>query len=112
MAIDTENKRRSAGCDFRLDLDPIPDGSIIDVDRVQLSWLYGGVTIPLFPPVITMNIDKNQVIQEIYDSSLNIFKTEVIGVSGGTAGAKMDSERCWTICFDPTEKKLRVVYVG
>lgn len=40
MAIDTQNKRRSV-----VHVLPVPDGSITAPDRVQVAWIYSGITI-------------------------------------------------------------------
>ena len=40
MAIDTENKRRSAGSHFSTTVYPIPDTIIDAGDRRQVAWLY------------------------------------------------------------------------
>lgn len=41
MAIDTENKRRSAA-----HILPVPDGNIINqADRQQVAWIYSGILV-------------------------------------------------------------------
>jgi hypothetical protein len=44
MAIDTENKRRSAMPLYSmLTVPPIPDGAIDSSDRAHARWLYAGI---------------------------------------------------------------------
>lgn len=42
--VDTENKRRSVYQVPGITLPPVPDGTIAVLDRMQASWLYGGIT--------------------------------------------------------------------
>lgn len=43
MAIDTEARRRSAGCHLVLQVMPVADGSNDQGDRQQTVWLYRGI---------------------------------------------------------------------
>ncbi len=53
MAIDTENKRRSAGAHIIATVYPIPDTDIDSSDQIQIAWLYRGSDI-VFDPVKTI----------------------------------------------------------
>ena len=41
---DTEDKRRSAISFLMMTVDPVPDGVIDTLDRVQAAWEYSGIT--------------------------------------------------------------------
>lgn len=43
MAIDTQDKRRSAGSHLCLTVYPTPAGSVADADRQHCAWLYRGI---------------------------------------------------------------------
>jgi len=49
MAVDTENKRRSAPDFFPFVIAPVPDGTIGAADREQATGIYSG--IPLLAPI-------------------------------------------------------------
>lgn len=51
MALDTQNKRRSAwvGCG-RTSIAPVPDGTIDAQDRAQARWVYAGFLYELVAP--------------------------------------------------------------
>ena len=44
MAIDNENKRRSAGQFPIIPIYPVPDGAIAGRDRTHIAWLYRNLT--------------------------------------------------------------------
>ena len=44
MAVDTQNKRRSVSNFLFCVLAPVPDGSVDISDRMQVSFLYPGIT--------------------------------------------------------------------
>ena len=45
MAVDTENRRRSA-CQFPIiPVYVVPDGAIAGADRMHIAWLYRGVFV-------------------------------------------------------------------
>lgn len=44
MAVDSESKRRSAPNMLVFVIPPVADGTIADVDREQMSYLYSGIT--------------------------------------------------------------------
>jgi hypothetical protein len=44
MAIDTANKRSSAGNLWFLDTFPTPDGTVAAVDRQHVAYLYAGIS--------------------------------------------------------------------
>jgi len=46
MAVDTENKRRSASNFYPFVVIPIPDGSVCVADREQVTGIYSGIPIP------------------------------------------------------------------
>lgn len=41
--IDTENKRRSAGCHMALTVPPLPNVGVTPPDRPHIAWLYRGL---------------------------------------------------------------------
>jgi hypothetical protein len=43
MAIDTENKRRSAAGFFLFNINPVPDGTISSYDREHVAGVYSGI---------------------------------------------------------------------
>lgn len=55
MAIDTEDKRRSAGSLLWMQHLPVPDGAIGTADRRQVSGLYSGIATD--PPAAGVQID-------------------------------------------------------
>lgn len=67
MAIDTENKRRSAtGINNIFVIYPIADGSIDSADRIQSSYIYSGIDIALGGLIIAASdILSIEVIQDI-----------------------------------------------
>jgi hypothetical protein len=44
MAVDTQTKRRGAQNHPLFTIYPVPDGTIANVDRMQVSGWYGGIT--------------------------------------------------------------------
>ena len=49
MAIDTENKRRSAtGVSNLFTVPPVPDGSIGTQDRPHIGLIYAGIVIEVY----------------------------------------------------------------
>lgn len=51
MAVDTENKRRSAPNFYPFVIAPVPDGTIGGADREQATGIYSGIT-PIVPSVM------------------------------------------------------------
>lgn len=47
MAIDTEDKRRSASDFYLFVISPVPDGSVGAADREQATGIYSGITISI-----------------------------------------------------------------
>ncbi len=51
MAVDTENKRRSASDFYPFVIAPVPDGTVGTSDREQAAGIYSGIT-PTTPAVM------------------------------------------------------------
>jgi hypothetical protein len=45
MAVDTENRRRSAGQHLCLTIHPVPNSSIDAADRANATWIYSGLFV-------------------------------------------------------------------
>ena len=56
MAVDSENKRRSAISMPFLAVAPVADGTIDAQDREQATWIYSGIT--LAAPAVAIGIRK------------------------------------------------------
>lgn len=57
MAVDTETKRRAAGCSPAASIFPVADGTIDAFDRAVAGWIYRNTAAP---PIV-------KVIDEIMD---------------------------------------------
>lgn len=60
MAVDTEDKRRSAGSLLWMQHLPVPDGAISAADRRQVSGLYSGIATGI--PGVTIDGDATLVL--------------------------------------------------
>jgi len=80
MAIDTEDKRRSALSWGLINIHyPVPEGSMVTADRPHVIGIYRGITIStaealnLFNTSVINNISSKTVINNISEKTVRIF---------------------------------------
>lgn len=76
MAIDTEDKRRSAGCHPALSVLPVPNSDIDQGDRQQVAWMYRGIAAGV-PSVATPG---NTILVLEEDRTIRVYEDRTIAV--------------------------------
>jgi hypothetical protein len=113
MAIDTEEKRRSALFFLLpyLRALPVADGTVDSGDRAHVLGLYSGIAGGAAPPPTApdlSNLSARQIIKLIYEGSYRLMRITDEGEADTTVTYPTNTDMIWKRVYDPTTGAITV----